>query len=69
MPRGTHMLVRMMMAAALLGGAVMLFHPDYRDAARRLRHGDIPHSVIWESNRGYYAEVIPDPNENDEVDD
>ncbi len=60
MERGVKLLTRIMAVALLMGAAVILLHPDYRDTFRAMWWGDIEDSAIWMSNRGYYSEVVHD---------
>ena len=67
MERGVTMLVRIMVVAFVVGGAVIALHPDYRDTAKAMWWGDVEASAIWESNRAYYAEVVHEMDVMDEM--
>ena len=66
MQRGMKFLVWLLVAALCLGALVLMLHPAYRDAFQALRRGEPDRSLIWQSNRDYYDQVIP--GEDDEED-
>ncbi|HMO52285.1 MAG TPA: hypothetical protein PKE26_13955 [Kiritimatiellia bacterium] len=60
MERGVNVLVRILAGALILGGLVIVFHPDYRETWKALWRGDVESSPIWQSNADYYREVFFD---------
>ncbi len=67
MERGVTVLVRIMVVAFVVGGAVIALHPDFRDTAKAMWAGDIESSAIWDSNREYHREVSYGMDGIDEV--
>lgn len=67
MERGVAVLVRIMVVAFVVGGAVIALHPDFRDTAMAMWAGDVESSAIWDSNRAYYSEVVHEMDVMDEM--
>ncbi|HMP72114.1 MAG TPA: hypothetical protein PKE55_02520 [Kiritimatiellia bacterium] len=57
MEDGAKYLGRVLMGAIAMGVLVVMFHPDYREAAVALWKGKPDTSPIWQSNIAYYPEV------------
>jgi hypothetical protein len=55
--QGAKALLRILVAALLLGAVVIAAHPRYRQTARALLRGHPEASPIWISNGAYYTEV------------
>jgi len=58
MERGVKALLRILLAALLLGLLVIAVHPAYRATAQALWRGDLSASPIAESNHAYYPDVV-----------
>jgi hypothetical protein len=57
MEQGAKAVLRILIAAMLLGAVVIVAHPQYRETARAILHGHPEMSPIWKSNGAYYSEI------------
>ncbi len=57
MEQGAKALLRILIAALILGAAVIALHPQYRETAKAIWQGHPETSPIWVSNSGYYTEI------------
>lgn len=57
MEQGAKSLLRILLVALLIGGAVIGLKPAYRQAFIAILHGQPQESPIWQSNRAYYPDI------------
>lgn len=57
MERGAQTLIKVILAAVLIGVLVIVFNDDYRAAFHALRAGRSAESPIWQGNRDYYPGI------------
>jgi hypothetical protein len=66
MEQGAKALLRILIAALLLGAVVVAAVPAYRRTAQALWRQQSAQSPIWQSNRTYYSGITPAVATHDE---